>query len=98
MRVIEKGEMSNEDIAAEVYSYLSRAITWLLMDAFEKTGARQALLAGGVASSRLLRKLVNERCRKKGVTQKICWAKPELSGDNACGVALIGEEMLLRNK
>ena len=45
-----------------------------------------------------MRKLVKERCRKKGVTQKICWAKPELSGDNACGVALIGEEMLLNNK
>lgn len=98
MRVIEKGEMSKEDIAAEVYNYLARAITWLLTDAFEKTGARQALLAGGVASSKLLRKLVKERCRKKGVTQKICWAKPELSGDNACGVALLGEEMLLKNQ
>ncbi len=98
MRLIEKGEMSNEDIAVEVYNYLARAITWLLMDAFEKTNAKQALLAGGVASSRLLRKLVRERCRKKGVNQKICWAKPELSGDNACGVALIGEEMLLTTK
>lgn len=98
MRVIEKGEMKKEDVAAEVYNYLARAITWLLMDAFEKTKAEQALLAGGVASSRLLRKLVHERCRKKGVSQKICWAKPELSGDNASGVALIGEEMLLNNK
>ena len=98
MRLIEKGGMSNEDIAAEVYNYLARAITWLLMDAFEKTNAKQALLAGGVASSRLLRKLVRERCRKKGVNQKICWAKPELSGDNACGVALIGEEMLVSAK
>ncbi|MBE5790773.1 MAG: O-sialoglycoprotein endopeptidase [Clostridiales bacterium] len=98
MRLIEKGGMSNEDIAAEVYNYLARAITWLLMDAFEKTNAKQALLAGGVASSRLLRKLVRERCRKKGVNQKICWAKPELSGDNACGVALIGEEMLASAK
>ncbi len=94
MRLIEKGEMPKEDIAAEVYNYLARAITWLLMDAFEKTNAKQALLAGGVASSKLLRKLVRERCRKKGVNQKIYWAKPELSGDNACGVALIGEEML----
>lgn len=98
MRIIEKGEMSKEDIAAEVYNYLARAITWLLTDAFEKTGAGQALLAGGVASSTLLRKLVKERCIKKGVTQKICWAKPELSGDNACGVALIGEEMLKHYK
>ena len=98
MHLIEKGGMSNEDIAAEVYNYLARAITWLLMDAFEKTNAKQALLAGGVASSRLLRKLVRERCRKKGVNQKICWAKPELSGDNACGVALIGEEMLASAK
>jgi len=94
MRLIEKGEMSKEDIAAEVYSYLARAIAWLLADSFEKTGANQALLAGGVASSLLLRKLVSERLRKKGVHKRICWARPELSGDNACGVALLGEEML----
>ena len=94
MRVIEKGDLGKEDIAAEVYNYLARAITWLLQDAFEKTGANQALLAGGVASSRLLRKLVSERMRKKGVHKKICWARPELSGDNACGVALLGEELL----
>lgn len=96
MRVIEKGEMRNEDIAAEVYNYLARAISWLLMDAFEKTNAKQALLAGGVASSALLRTLVKERLYKKGIRQKICWARPELSGDNACGVALLGEEMLFK--
>lgn len=94
MRLIEKGDMTKEDIAAEIYSYLSRAIAWLLMDAFEKTGAEQALLAGGVASSLLLRKLVPERLRKKGVHKRVCWARPELSGDNACGVALLGEEFL----
>ena len=77
-----------------MYSYLARAIAWLLADSFEKTGANQALLAGGVASSLLLRKLVSERLRKKGVHKRICWARPELSGDNACGVALLGEEML----
>ena len=94
MRLIEKGEISKEDVAAEVYSYLSRAIAWLLNDAVKRTGAKQALLAGGVASSLLLRRLLPPRLKRLDCSVRVCWAKPELSGDNACGVALIGEEKL----
>lgn len=94
MRLIEKGELSKEDIAAEAYSYLSRAIAWLLSDAVKQTGARQALLAGGVASSLLLRRLLPPRLKRLDCPVRVCWARPELSGDNACGVALIGEERL----
>ena len=32
------------------------------------------------------------RLKRLGCTARVCWARPELSGDNACGVALIGEE------
>ncbi|MBQ3079129.1 MAG: O-sialoglycoprotein endopeptidase [Clostridia bacterium] len=94
MRVIDKGDMRKEDIAAEVYSYLARAIAWLLQDAHEKTGVNQALLAGGVASSMYLRTLLPLRLKKLGLKMRVSWAKPELSGDNAAGVALLGEEML----
>lgn len=91
MRMIEAGA-APEDVAAEVYSFLARSIAWLLADAVKRTGAEQALLAGGVASSALLRQLLPARLKRLGCTARVCWARPELSGDNACGVALIGEE------
>lgn len=91
MRMIEAGA-APENVAAEVYSFLARSIAWLLADAVKRTGAKQALLAGGVASSALLRQLLPARLKRLGCTARVCWARPELSGDNACGVALIGEE------
>ena len=91
MRMIEAGA-APENVAAEVYSFLARSIVWLLADAVKRTGAKQALLAGGVASSALLRQLLPARLKRLGCTARVCWARPELSGDNACGVALIGEE------
>lgn len=94
MRMIERGNTAPEDVAAEVYSFLARSIAWMLNDAARRTGAAQALLAGGVASSELLRSLLPVRLRKLDCGLRVFWARPELSGDNACGVALIGEEKL----
>ena len=39
-----------------------------------------------------MRQLLPARLKRLGCTARVCWARPELSGDNACGVALIGEE------
>lgn len=52
---IESGAMPNEQIAAEVFDFLSRSILRMIAAASEQTGAKQALLAGGVASSTLLK-------------------------------------------
>jgi N6-L-threonylcarbamoyladenine synthase len=50
------------------------------------------LISGGVASSALLRQLLPARLKKQDVRIGVHWGRPELSGDNACGVALIGDE------
>ena len=92
-RWIEQGDMSCERIAAEVFDFLSRSIERMIEAACEKTGAHQALLAGGVASSTLLRDMIGTRARKRKLRCRICYAKPELSGDNAVGVALLGAQM-----
>jgi len=86
------GGMDKNDAAAEVYSFLARSVARLIFEATEKTGSRQVLLAGGVASSGLLRELLPVRLKKLGCSARIYWGKPELSGDNACGVALIGDK------
>ncbi len=89
MRLIESGAAA-ENVAAEVYSLLARTLARLVSQAAGATGLTDVLLAGGVASSGLLRALLPERLRRLNEAVRVQWARPELSGDNAAGVALIG--------
>ena len=91
-RWLAQGEVSREQIAAEVFDFLCRTIERMIENACEATGARQALLAGGVASSMLLRGMLNVRAKKRRLNCRLHYAHPELSGDNAVGVALLGAE------
>lgn len=92
-RMIDAGEISPEDMAAEVFQCVARTLAKLLAGCAEQEGVRRVLLAGGVASSTYLRVLLGERLRKMRQRLQLNWGRPELSGDNACGVALIGSEM-----
>lgn len=94
MRFMEEGAMSREAIAAEVFDFLARTIERQIEAACEQTGCRQALLAGGVASSTLLRDMILGRAKKRRLDCRLCFARPELSGDNAVGVALLGAGLL----
>ena len=91
-RWLAQGEISREQIAAEVFDFLCRTIERMIENACEATGARQALLAGGVSSSTLLRGMLNARAKKRRLNCRLHYAHPELSGDNAVGVALLGAE------
>lgn len=91
---LEQGEMSREQIAAEIYDFLCRTFLRLIKAACEETGCGQALLAGGVASSALLREMLTGRARRQKIGCRLCFARPELSADNAVGVALLGAEAL----
>ena len=84
--------LSPEDGAAEVYHLLCRTVLSMLDAAREKTGVSRVLLAGGVASSSLFRQMLLQRCRQRKMGLQLFFGKPEYSGDNACGVALIGAE------
>lgn len=89
-RWIRQGEMPREDIAREVYDLLARTVSRMILAGSRDTGIRQVLIAGGVASSALFRRLVTERIHKKDRDFRVCFGKPEYSGDNAVGAALIG--------
>lgn len=93
MRFMDEDGMSREQIAAEVFDFLARTLSRQIEAACERTLCRQALLAGGVASSLLLRELLTARVKKRRLNCRLCFARPELSGDNAVGVALLGVEM-----
>ena len=89
-RWIREGRKDQEDIAREIYDLLARTLARMLRAGAKKTGAEQALVTGGVAASRLLRRLLTERMRKGPGGPELVFGSPALSGDNAVGTALIG--------
>ena len=91
---IQAGIMPREDIAREIYDLLARTLARMLKAGAEKTGLKKALVTGGVAASALLRQLLEERRLKTRGCPEIVFGKPEMSGDNAVGVALIGAKRL----
>ena len=93
MRLIERGE-PRENVAAEVYGVLCRTVLRLVQNAAEASGVQDVLIAGGVASSGLLRSMLLERSGKRRTGLRLYFGRPEFSGDNAVGVALIGLERL----
>ena len=93
LRMIDRGE-ARENVAAEVYGVLCRTVLRLVLAAAEASDTKDVLIAGGVASSRLLRDMLLERNEKRRTGLRLFFGRPEFSGDNAVGVALIGLERL----
>ncbi len=91
-RWIEQETLTPEDVAAEVYSCIARTLLKLICAASSQAGIRDVLVAGGVASSALLRTLAAQRVRDRRLPVRLYWGQPELSSDNAVGVAQIGAE------
>ena len=89
MRRIDGG-IAPETAAAAVYSHVARTLARLVSQAAIETGFCDVLLAGGVASSALMREMLPDRLRRLNGSVRLFWANPGLSGDNAAGVALIG--------
>ena len=93
-RWIRDGALPPENIAREVYDLLARTVARMVAAGAAHTGMRQALLAGGVASSALFRELVVLRTAKLDRGLRLYFGKPEYSGDNAVGAARIGVKLL----
>lgn len=100
MRDIAAGDMSAADIAAEVFDLLARTAFKMLSAAGISTGVQDVLVFGGVASSQLLRNLLMQRVQARRSTLRLHFGRPELSGDNAVGVAAIGAKryFAIKNK
>jgi N6-L-threonylcarbamoyladenine synthase len=91
MRDVQSG-VDKGEIALAVYALLARLIARLLLAAKGRTGLDEALLVGGVPSSALLRDMLAARLKKERIGVKVHYARPELSGDNAVGIALIARD------
>ena len=95
---IREGSLPREDIAREIYDLLARTLVRMLKAGAEKTGIRTALITGGVAASALLRQMLEERRAKTRGCPELVFGRPEMSGDNAVGVALIGAQQMKNEK
>lgn len=92
INLLKAGKITREDAAMEIYDLLGRSIARMLVAGAKSTGYRQALVAGGVASSELFRKVLKYRIGKIDRSLKVYFGKPEYSGDNAVGAALLAME------
>ncbi len=86
----------HENIAAEVFDLLVRSVLKMLDVIAEKTGLSDVLLTGGVATSTLLRTMMEERNKARRLGLSLSFALPEYAGDNAAGIAMIGMERALK--
>lgn len=93
-RWIETATLPPEDIAAEVFDCIARTVLRLVLAACEKTGISDVLLGGGVTASHWLRQALNGRMAKRNRHIRLHFGRPDLSGDNAVGVALIGRDRM----
>ena len=95
MRTI-AGVESKSVIAEGVMDSVVRTLAALINKASLKTGCFECLVGGGVASSKYLRASLQSEISVNNPTMNVFFAEPEMSSDNACGIALIAREMFLK--
>ena len=71
---------------------LARTVSRMLAAGCKRYQVRQALVVGGVASSKLLRELLRQRLAKLRCPVEVFFGDPRYSADNAAGVAELGLE------
>jgi N6-L-threonylcarbamoyladenine synthase len=85
-------EIVVEDIAASFQAAVVDVQVYKIRRAVEETGAKQVVLAGGVAANRCLREMLEKELAELGVR---CYYPPlELCADNAAMIAALGWRML----
>ena len=87
-------------VAYAVYDLIARTLSKTIVNAMSgaagSTECRDFLLAGGVASSELLRSMLLGRT--EGTGARLHFARPELSSDNAVGAALLAMDAIENGK
>lgn len=75
-----------------IFSSISTAILDMLDEVYKKYAINDFLFAGGVSSSKTLRRMIGEA----GTNFNSVFCEPELSSDNAIGISLLGGEKIWR--
>lgn len=86
------GRVQEGELALAAYDCMARTFSKIILRAAAETGLSRVLLAGGVASSSQLRRMLHERLADKNI--QLFFGLPELSSDNAVGVALLAMDKI----
>jgi N6-L-threonylcarbamoyladenine synthase len=86
LRLIRQG-VSGPEVAQRVFTGINRSLWRVTRRAAELYPVKQVLLVGGVAANRLLREYMQQSGTAQGLA--VSFGPPELSSDNAAGVALL---------
>ncbi len=81
----------HRETAFAIYDGMASTFCKMLEAAREQTSLDCALIAGGVASSPMLRAMMGERMQKRG-SVALFFGESRLSGDNAVGAALLARD------
>ena len=95
MNALEKG-CSIEKTAAELFLRIADSVAAVTVEAARQEEITEVILAGGVSSSRFLRQQLLPLMESKGL--KVMFGAPELSSDNAVGVARLGMDALYKKE
>ena len=87
-RTLEKNDLNHLILC--VFSRISSAIFDMLEDIYDEYRINDFLFAGGVSSSKTLRKMLDEANTK----HNFVFCEPMLSSDNAIGISLLGGEKI----
>lgn len=88
----EVDRIEKEQLIVMLFERIGQAICAMTEQLLQKYKVSSVLFAGGVSSSRFIRRYVEEQL--KGID--ICFGKPELSTDNAVGTAILGGKEIWR--
>lgn len=97
MRMINSGK-NPADIALGVYACLSKTLEKWIIKGIDKSGVKDVLLVGGVASSNILRCRLTSRLNKINRDIRLYFADPSVSKDSAVGTALLGLKKYKRKR
>ncbi len=87
-RTLDKDDLNH--LILGVFSRISSAILDMLEDIYDEYRINDFLFAGGVSSSKTLRKMLDEADAKLNLV----FCEPRLSSDNAIGISLLGGEKI----
>ncbi len=87
--------MSPAAIARAIEICVANTLEKALRNAFVAGYPKNVLWVGGVMANRWIKNRLQQRLEHPAVGAKCYFSAPEYSGDNACGVALLGWKQLL---
>jgi N6-L-threonylcarbamoyladenine synthase len=95
LRYIGQKNCQPAEVARAVEQTIAKTIEKSLLNAMRKSGLKEIMLVGGVASNTYIAKQLRSRLEHPSVNAKLFFAQPAYATDNAFGVACIAQQVLV---